>query len=139
MTKDQLKDLVCSTSTLLDEREDIMAYIDSLEANNVNGKTEKEIRDGYELFKTEKFAKELLTIADTHHLDIASLKSFVDDIVERKIFDAEKLDDLLTPLQLGWRERIKKETAVMKDLIPLLKRMASGQKISGLSAYEDEK
>lgn len=136
MTKDQLKDLVCSTSTLLDEREDIMAYIDSLDANNVNGKTEKEIRDGYEVFKTEKFAKELMAIADKHHLDIASLKSFVDDIVERKIFDAEKLNDLLAPLQLRWRERADKEVEVMKDLIPILKRMTSGQKISGLSAYE---
>ena len=137
MTRDQLKDLVCSSANLIDEREDIMAYIDSLDAKGVNGKTEKEIRDGYELFKTEKFAHELLEIADKHHLDIASMKSFVDDIVERKIFDGEKLNDLLAPLDLGWRDRTRKETEVMNDLIPLLKRMVSGQKISGLSAYEE--
>ena len=64
------------------------------------------------------------------------MRSFVDDIVERKIFDAEKLNDLLAPLQLRWRERADKEVEVMKDLIPILKRMTSGQKISGLSAYE---
>ena len=137
LTKDQLKDLVCSSANLIEEREDIMAYIDSLDAKGVNGKTEKEIRDGYELFKTEKFANELMDIADKHHLDIASLKAFVDDIVERKIFDGEKLNDLLAPLDLGWRDRTRKETEVMNDLIPLLKRMVSGQKISGLSAYED--
>ena len=84
LTKDQLKDLVCSSANLIDEREDIMAYIDSLDAKGVNGKTEKEIKDGYELFKTEKFANELMDIADMHHLDIASMKAFVDDIVERK-------------------------------------------------------
>ena len=137
LTKDQLKDLVCSSANLIDEREDIMAYIDSLDAKGVNGKTEKEIKDGYELFKTEKFANELMDIADMHHLDIASMKAFVDDIVERKIFDGEKLNDLLAPLDLGWRDRTRKETEVMNDLIPLLKRMVSGQKISGLSAYED--
>ena len=137
MTRDQLKDLVCSSANLIDEREDIMAYIDSLDAKGVNGKTEKEIRDGYELFKTEKFANELMDIADKHHLDIASMKTFVDDIVERKIFDGEKLNSLLAPLGLAWKDRIRKEDELMKDLIPLLKRMVSGQKISGLSAYEE--
>ena len=137
MTRDQLKDLVCSSANLIDEREDIIAYIDSLDAKGVNGKTEKEIRDGYELFKTEKFANELMDIADKHHLDIASMKAFVDDIVERKIFDGEKLKDLLAPLNIGWKERAKKEDELMSDLIPLLKRMVGGQKISGLSAYEE--
>ena len=137
MTRDQLKDLVCSSANLIDEREDIIAYIDSLDAKGVNGKTEKEIRDGYELFKTEKFANELMDIADKHHLDIGSMKAFVDDIVERKIFDGEKLYNLIAPLELGWKDRARKEEELMKDLIPLLKRMVGGQKISGLSAYED--
>jgi type I restriction enzyme R subunit len=136
LTKEQLKDLVCSSANLIDDREDIMAYIDSLDAKGVNGKTEKEIRDGYELFKTEKFVNELMDIAEKHQLDIASMKTFVDDIVERKIFDGEKLNNLLAPLGLGWKDRIRKEDEIMKDLIPLLKRMVSGQKISGLSAYE---
>lgn len=137
LTKEQLKDLVCSSANLIDEREDIIDYIDSLDAKGVNGKTEKEIRDAYELFKTEKFAKELMEIAEKHHLDIASLKTFVDDIVERKIFDGEKLNDLLEPLDLGWRDRTRKETELMNDLVPLLKRLVSGQEISGLKAYEE--
>ena len=41
------------------------------------------------------------------------------------------------PLDLGWRDRTRKETELMNDLIPLLKRMVSGPKISGLSAYEE--
>lgn len=134
MTKDQLVSLVSSSANLIDERDDIIAYIDSLEG--VNGKTEQEIKAGYEVFKTEKFAKELIVIADNHNLSVASLQSFVHTIVDRKIFDGEKLCELVAPLELGWKERTKKETAIMTDLIPLLKRMAEGQKISGLSAYE---
>ena len=131
MTKDQLVSLVSSSANLIDERDDIIAYIDSLDG--VNGKTEQEIKAGYEVFKTEKFAKELITIAETHKLSVASLQSFVHTIVDRKIFDGEKLSELVAPLELGWKDRTKKETAIMTDLIPLLKRMAEGQKISGLS------
>ena len=65
------------------------------------------------------------------------LQEFVNGIVERKIFDGEKLSELVAPLELGWKDRTKKETAIMTDLVPLLKRMAGGQKISGLSAYEE--
>lgn len=134
ITKEQLISLVSSTSNLIDERDDIVAYIDSLDG--VNGKTEQEIKEGYEVFKSEKFANELIAIAETHKLSIASLQSFVHTIVDRKIFDGEKLSELVAPLELGWKDRTKKETAIMTDLIPLLKRMAEGQKISGLSAYE---
>ena len=134
MTKDQLVSLVSSSANLIDERDDIIAYIDSLEG--VNGRTEQEIKVGYEVFKTKKFAKELIAIADNHNLSVASLQSFVHTIVDRKIFDGEKLSELVAPLELGWKDRTKKETAIMTDLIPLLKRMAEGQKISGLSAYE---
>ena len=136
MTKDQLVSLVSSSANLIDERDDIIAYIDSLDG--VNGKTEQEIKVGYEVFKTEKFAKELIAIADNHNLSIASLQSFVHTIVDRKIFDGEKLSELVAPLDLGWKDRTKKETTIMTDLVPLLKRMAEGQKISGLSAYEEK-
>ena len=136
MTKEQLVSLVSSSANLIDERDDIIAYIDSLDG--VNGKTEQEIKAGYELFKTEKFAKELITVADNHNLSVTSLQNFVHTIVDRKIFDGEKLSELVAPLELGWKDRTKKETAIMTDLIPLLKRMAGGQKISGLSAYEEK-
>ncbi len=135
MTKEQLIQFVSSSANLFDEREDIIAYIDSLDG--VNGKTEKEIKEGYEVFKVQKFAKELMAIADKHTLNITSLQMFVQNIVERKIFDGEKLSELVAPLELGWKERTHKESTIMYDLIPLLKRMAGGQKISGLSAYEE--
>ena len=136
MTKEQLISLVSSSANLLDERDDIVAYIDSLDG--VNGKTEQEIKEGYEVFKTEKFANELIAIANIHKLSVTSLQNFVQTIVERKIFDGEKLSELVEPLELGWKDRTRKEYAIMSDLVPLLKRMADGQKISGLSAYEDK-
>lgn len=134
MTKEQLIGLVSSSSNLLDEREDIIAYIDSLDG--VKGKTEQEIKDGYEIFKEKKFTEEIIAIADKHGLSAASLQNFVDGIVERRIFDGEKLSELIEPLALGWKDRTRKEAAIMSDLIPLLKHITGGQKISGLSAYE---
>lgn len=137
MTKEQLISLICSSSNMLDERDDIIAFINSHDSDSLNGKTVQEIKDEYEVFKTEKFAAELSRIADIHGLNIVSLQQFVNDIVERKIFDGEKLNELLEPLDLGWKARAKEEMALMTDLTPLLKKMAAGQDISGLSAYED--
>ena len=136
ITKEDLISLVSSNANLIEERDDIIAYIESLDG--VNGKTEQEIKDGYQVFKTEKFAKELITIAEIHSISVSALQEFVHSIVERKIFDGEKLSELIAPLELGWKDRTNKEKAIMMDLIPLLKRMAGGQKISGLSAYDEE-
>ncbi|MBR4392070.1 MAG: type I restriction endonuclease subunit R [Bacteroidales bacterium] len=135
MTKEELVNLIRSSANLLDDREDIIAYIDSLDG--VNGRTEQEIKEGYEVFKTEKYAKELMAIGEKHGLSVASLQAFVNDVVDRKIFDGEKLNTLLEPLELGWRDRTRKETELMNDLVPLLKRLVPGQEISGLKAYEE--
>lgn len=135
MTKEQLISLVASSSNLIDERDDIREYVNSL--NEVNGKTEQEIKEGYEAFKAEKYAKELAFVADKHKIATDSLREFVEQIMSRMIFDGEKLNDLLAPLELGWKARTKAELALMEDLVPLLKRLAAGREISGLSAYED--
>lgn len=135
VTKEQLISLVASSTNLIDERDDIREYIDSLD--EVNGKTEQEIKEGYEAFKAEKYAKQLASIADKHGITADSLRKFVEQIMERMIFDGEKLSDLLAPLELGWKARTKAELALMDDLVPLLKRLAAGREISGLSAYED--
>lgn len=137
MTKDKLISLICSSSNMLDERDDIIAFINSHDSNSLNGKTVQEIKDEYEVFKTEKFTAELSRIADGHGLNIVSLQWFVNDIVERKIFDGEKLNELLEPQNLGWKARAREEMALMNDLTPLLKNMAAGQEISGLSAYDE--
>jgi len=134
MTKKELIDLICSTSNLMDERKEIEEYIDTLEAGKALD--EKAIRAGYQKFKEERSIKEVVKIASTHGLDSSDLKSFVDEIIGRMIFDGEKLSDLLEPLDLGWRDRTKKELELMGDLIPLLKKLVGGREIVGLKAYE---
>ena len=134
MTREQLIKLLSSSANLLEERDDIIAYINSLEVGQ--GLSEKEIRAGYQTFKTEKAAQELATIAEKHGLEAAALQSFVDGIMSRMIFDGEQLSDLLAPLELGWKARTQKELALMEDLVPQLKKLAQGREISGLAVYE---
>jgi type I restriction enzyme R subunit len=52
------------------------------------------------------------------------------------IFDGEQLTEMLSPLDLSWKERKMKELALMEDLVPLLKKQVQGREISGLKAYE---
>ena len=134
MTKNELIGLISSTSNLMDEREDIEEYINTLEDGK--GLDEKSIRIGYQEFKAEKSARELAGVANKHGIEPTSLKFFVDEIMGRMIFDGEKLNDLLEPLDLGWRDRTKKELELMEDLIPLVKKLADGREIVGLKAYE---
>ncbi len=134
MSRDELLGLILSDAKLLDDREDITAYINTLQVGK--GLDEKAIRQGYEAFKAEKSSRELADIAVKHDLAAAALQTFVDGILRRMIFDGEQLGDLLAPLDLGWKARTKKELALMEDLIPLLHKLAQGREISGLVAYE---
>lgn len=119
MTKAQIINLLCSSSNLMDEQEDLTEYIKSLDWNN--GQDIQSLHDGYNAFKIEKNEKELSDIANKHGLTASALKDFTDKIMQRMIFDGEKLTDLLEPLELSWKERRTKELALMADLVPHLK------------------
>lgn len=134
MSREELIGLIQSDAKFMDERDDIAEYITTLEVGK--GLDEKAIRDGFERFKADKHARQLAVIADKHGLETAALKTFVDNILRRMIFDGERLSDLLAPLELGWKARTQKELALMEDLIPLLHKLAQGREISGLGAYE---
>jgi len=134
MTREELIGLIASDAKFMDEREDIAAYINSLRAGEAL--SEQAIRQGYETFKADKSARQLAEVAERHGLERAALKAFVDGILQRMIFDGEKLSDLLAPLELGWKARTQKELALMADLMPLLHKLAQGRDISGLAAYE---
>ncbi len=134
MTRAQLINLLSSSANLIEERDDIIDYINTLEVGD--GLTEKQIREGYQHFKEEKSNKEILVLAEKYGLEAVSLKAFVDQIISRMIFDGEELNELLAPLELGWKERTKKELALVDDLLPLLNRLAEGREIIGLAAYE---
>jgi type I restriction enzyme, R subunit len=135
MSREQLVSLIAGDAKFIDERDDITEYVMSLKAGE--GLDERAIRAGYQQFKAVKAARELSELAARHGLPAAALQSFIDGILERRIFDGEQLTELLAPLQLGWKARTQKELALMDELVPLLKRRATGREISGLQAYED--
>ena len=134
MSKSQVISLLKSNSNLMEEEEDLTDYINSLDWES--GKDVDALRQGYETFRVEKYDKELAAIANAHGLQTAPLKAFVEKIINRMIFDGEKLTDLMEPLELGWKQRSKAEIALMQDLAPQLKKLAQGREISGLAAYE---
>jgi type I restriction enzyme R subunit len=134
MTRDQLIGVLSSSANLMEEREDIIDYIKTLEVGKALN--EHEIKDGYQKFKEEKIAKKLAEIAHSNGLEVEALKQFTDAIISRMIFDADKLSELFAPLDLGWKERTKRELALMDELTPILKKKAEGREISGLKAYE---
>lgn len=134
MTRQELMDLISSQANLMEDRDDIIAYIENLPtgvALNV-----EQIKIGFQKFKAAKATSELNQLALTHGLTPQSLQDFVDGIMQHMIFDGEQLSDLLAPLDLGWKARTQKELALMEDLIPYLHKLAQGREISGLAAYE---
>ncbi|MDY3199658.1 MAG: type I restriction endonuclease subunit R [Arcobacter sp.] len=134
MTKEQIISLIDADAKFIDEREDIKAYIDTLEMGS--GLSEEQIKQGYEEFKVKKSATALDNIASKYSIDSKALNEFMDITISRMILDADMLSELFTPQELGWKERGKKELELMEELIPLLKRKVGDNEISGLSAYE---
>jgi type I restriction enzyme R subunit len=126
--------LIQSDAKFLDEREDIIAYIDTLGAKT--GLNEASIRQGYEAFKNSKHQQEISKLATEQGLASEVLQGFVDGIISRMVFDGEELTRLLAPLELGWKVRTQKELALMDKLVPILNKLAQGREISGLAAYE---
>lgn len=134
MTKAQVIQLLKSNANLMEEEEDLTEYIEQVDWTI--GQTAEELKKNFETYKVEKYDKELADIANKHGLQTAELKTFVEKIMSRMIFDGEKLTDLLEPLELSWKERRTRELALMEDLVPQLKKLAQGREISGLAAYE---
>jgi len=135
INREQLIGLIQSDAKFIDEREDIADYIRGLPVNEAMD--EKQIRTGFERFKAEKKARELNNVAERQGIAPDALQAFVDEIMRRSIFDGELLSELMSPLNLGWKERTLKELALMEELTPLLHKLAYGREVSGLAAYEE--
>ncbi|WP_419612067.1 type I restriction endonuclease subunit R, EcoR124 family [Thiolapillus sp.] len=133
ISREQLIGLLAGNAKFLDEREDMIEYINTLTEGK--GLDEQAIREGYERFKAEKNARELAVIAEKHGLSPDALQGFIDSILSRRVFDPDALTELLRPLGLGWKVRAQKELELMDDLTPLLRKQAEGQEISGLEVY----
>ena len=95
-TRDELIALIASSANLMDERDDIIEYLDGL--GEIKGLSEEELKDGYKKFIRTKSKKAIRDIAKNHSLDYDSLQSFVDNIITLMRFDDSKLTELLSPL-----------------------------------------
>jgi type I restriction enzyme R subunit len=135
MTREQLIGLIDGDAKFVDDREELEAYIRSLEIGK--GLNKEDIIKGYEQFKQDKHSREIRDIAEKHGIEADNMKEFIDTTLRRMIFDGEALSDLFVSLDLGWKERSQKEAEFMKDVYPLLQRLAQGKEISGLKAYEE--
>ncbi|MBM9548054.1 type I restriction endonuclease subunit R [Leptospira sp. 201903074] len=134
MSRDQLVGILSSSSNMLDEKDEIISYIGTLKVGEPL--SEAEIKSGYIQFKANKFQNELKGVAKKHGIEPVALQNFVNSIMDRLIFDADDLSELMAPFDLSWKERTKKELALMEDLVPLLRKLAQGREISGLAVYE---
>ena len=124
LDREQLIGLIEADAKFIDEREAISAYIRGLPLNAPL--KEKDIRAGYERFKTERDAQELNSLTEKHHLGLEDVQLFVEEVLRRRVFDGDKLSDLMAPLGLGWKDRTEKELALMNDLAPYLRRPCQG-------------
>jgi type I restriction enzyme R subunit len=134
LTRDELVGLIRSEARFMDDSQLIVDYIDSL--GEVKGRSEDEIRAGFERFRAERQTAEIAALAEKHGLPTDRLQAFIDTILQRMVFDGEHLTELMQPLGLNWKARRVAELALMEDLVPLLKKRAGGREVSGLNAYE---
>lgn len=134
MSRVELIGVIASDAKFMDDKADLIDYIKSLPENKAL--EEQAIRTGYETFKTEKQHQQTADIAQKYRLKTDSLQGFIDIILQRKVFDDDALTELLAPLNLGWKKRTEKKLELMNELIPQLKKQASGTEISGLNVYE---
>ncbi len=82
-------------------------------------------------------------VIENHHfadagkmVDIGSNDQFVNANKMVELGFGRVKTDVMAPLDLGWRECCEKELTLMDDLVPILKKRATGRSISGLNAYE---
>ncbi|WP_261665515.1 type I restriction endonuclease subunit R [Deinococcus sp. Marseille-Q6407] len=133
-TREKLLALIGSDAKFMDEREEFAEYILNLPTGVAL--TEAELWAGYERFKEARNAEEVQGIAQAHGIDPQALEAFVTTTLQRLIFDSETLNELLAPLNLGWKERKRRREELMGDLTLVLRRRAEGRDIAGLGAYE---
>jgi type I restriction enzyme R subunit len=131
-SREQAKRLLAADSKF-DDPEEISAYIDSLELRKYD---ENELRQRFEQFKAERKLGDLEHLSNEHKLPAEAVKSFVEEILDRRIFDGERLTDLFAVHDLPWKERARREHLLMTELKPLLLKWSTGREIAGLRAYE---
>ena len=134
MTKEQLLSILTSSTEVADEKEYISAYIDTLPIGTAM--SDQEVKDGYQAFKEKMISETFTAIAENFGLNKESLLAFISETIRFARIDEDKLNELFAAM--GWKARKAAKESLMKELAPHFKRLASGRKIEGLSAYVTE-
>lgn len=133
MTKEQLILFLKSYSNFMDEQEDIIEFVETLEVGI--GLSEEEIKKAYKQFKETKRNNALINLAKEFNINEKELIRIANDTIRQMSFSGDMLDGLFSD-RLNWKERAKLEEKLMAKLIPILNKMAEGHTIRGLDAYE---
>lgn len=134
VTREKLIEIIRGEAKFLDEQDELIAYVHQLETNKPL--TMDAVMDGYQQFKRRREQQVLSDMAAAHGIAEEALTHLVEDTLRRHVFDGEVLSDLFRNQDLGWKARVDKEKELMVGLAPLLRKLAKGQDISGLSAYD---
>lgn len=132
-TREELISLIRSDSKFADDADDIVEYVRSLKLGTSDSL--ENIKKDFEAFKREKVDNEIDEIAEKYGLEIEALKFFVDATLARMILDNDLLHELLSPLDLGWKERSKTRKSLIQDLTEPMQKRANGREISGWDAH----
>lgn len=135
VTREKLLALIASDAKFINEREEIREYILGLPTGKTL--TEAELWRGYDQFKAGRNAAEVDELAAAHGLDAAQLQAFVNTTLANLRLDPSALTELLAPLNLGWKDRKRKQEELMGDLVLVLRRRAEGRDVAGLGVYEE--
>lgn len=136
VTKEQLIGILMGSANLLDEREYLEAFIEE-EIEAGSGHTEEEIRLMYELFKKNRIKDDIFNISSHHGISPDALEDFINETVRLQRLDEEALRPLLSNAG-NWKERKRAKEALIREMAPILKRLALGRTIDGLNAYVND-
>lgn len=135
ISREALIGLIRADSKFMDEQEEIEEYIATLKVGKELDV--EEIKKGFDAFKSQKYARALTEMAAAHGVDASALQEFTDTTIKRMVFDGDDFSALFEAQDLGWKEQMAKEAAMMQSFKPFLQKLAKGRDISGLRAYDE--
>lgn len=135
VTRESLAVLVATDAKFLMRRDDLLDFIANVPTHTPL--SEEDVKAAYAQFKEERKRRVIDEIAERHGIEAQALHDFIDDVLRRRVFDAQRLTELLAPKGWGWKDRMQAEARLLDDLVALLRRLAPLQKFSGLSAFEN--
>ena len=74
-------------------------------------------------------------VAEDFGVPHPALLMFVRSIINTLSVDGDMLTDLFSSLEIGWKDRMKKERQLMCELAPLIRSQCGAQRVHELSSW----